>query len=87
MIRTLTIAATLIAAPALAQQTASTPPPSLYDQLNAASADVTTIMANLRSAVIQGQNQIAALNNKIEALTKERDELKAAATKPAEPTK
>jgi cell division protein FtsL len=68
---------------ALAQQ----PQPSLYDQLNAASADVTTIMANLRSAVIQGQNQIAALNTKIEALTKERDELKAAAAKPAEPAK
>jgi cell division protein FtsB len=44
-------------------------------------------MANLRSAVIQGQNQIAALNTKIEALTKERDELKAAAAKPAEPAK
>lgn len=71
---------------ALAQQTASTQP-SLYDQLNAASADVTTIMANLRSAVIQGQNQIAALNTKIEALTKERDQLKAAAAKPAEPVK
>lgn len=84
--RYLILAATLIAAPALAQQTASTQQPSLYDQLNAASADVTTIMANLRSAVIQGQNQIAALNTKIEALTKERDELKAAA-KPAEPAK
>jgi predicted nucleic acid-binding Zn-ribbon protein len=82
------LASILFATPALAQQ------PSLMDQLNAASAEVTTTISNLRTLIIQNQNQIGALRSQnavleqqVAAVTKERDELKAKALASATPDK
>ena len=71
-----------IAGPALAQQT------TLQQQVDAATAEATAIISNLRGSILQQAAHITqieaqndALSKQVAALTKERDDLKTAAEK------
>lgn len=81
MIRILALAsALLVSLPAIAQQA------TLQQQVDSAAAEATGIIANMRGSIMQQAGHIAqieaqndALNKQVAALTKERDDLKAAA--------
>jgi hypothetical protein len=75
--RRLTILASLLlATPAMAQQ-------DLGAQLDSAMATVTTTVSNMRQQIILDQQHMAQMQQQIAAVTKERDELKAAKDKEA----
>lgn len=80
--RFISLLALLIAAPAFAQ----TQPATLQQQLDSGTAEVTTVIANMRMTIIGQANQLSrtetqvnALTKQVADLTKERDELKAKA--------
>jgi uncharacterized membrane protein (DUF106 family) len=72
MRRLLILAALLLATPAMAQQ-------DLGPQLDSAMASVTTTVSNMRQQIILDQQRMAQMQQQTAAVTKERDELKAAA--------
>lgn len=80
MIRTIALVSALVfAVPAMAQQA------TLQQQVDSAAAEATAVIANMRGSIMQQAAHIAlieaqndALNKQVAALTKERDDLKAA---------
>lgn len=81
------IAVALFALPAAAQQTAPSSAPSLEQQLDTLGMDMTQKVMNLLNLAKSQDATIKQLMVQNNALTKERDELKAAATPKVEEPK
>ena len=81
------LAFALFVTPAFAQQVAAPPQPSMEQQLDTLGMDMTQKVLNLLNLAKSQDATIKQLMAQNAAVTKERDELKAAAAKPAEPPK